>query len=171
MATKNPMYVDKVVLKNGGVIETESGTDIVSVSSSGTPAVNAPVSTTNATFTGDTTLGDSSADTVTVNATMSVPTPALLSGTPQTLTGAGAVNVTTNITYLVTTGANALTLADGTQGQQKFIVMKTDGGAGTLTPTHPAGFATLTFDDVGDSAHLLFANSAWHFMGGTATVA
>lgn len=32
--------------------------------------------------------------------------------TPQTLTGAGAVNVTTPVTLLVTTGADALTLAD-----------------------------------------------------------
>lgn len=33
------------------------------------------------------------------------------SGTPQTLTGAGAVSLTTAITWIVTTGANALTLA------------------------------------------------------------
>lgn len=90
--------------------------------------------------------------------------------TPDTLTGAGAVSITTPITWLVTTGANALTLADGQEGQHKYIIVKTDGGAGTLTPTTPAGFATLLFDTVGDSAHLLFTNAAWHFMGGTATV-
>jgi len=32
---KNPLYADKVVLKNGGVIETEAGTDIVAVSAAG----------------------------------------------------------------------------------------------------------------------------------------
>lgn len=41
----------------------------------------------------------------------------VMSGTPQTLTGAGAVNLTTFSTLLVTTGANALTLAAGTEGQ------------------------------------------------------
>jgi len=49
--------------------------------------------------------------------------------------------------------------------------MKTDGGVGTLTPTSLGNGTTLTFDDVGDSAHLYFTNSAWHFMGGTATLA
>jgi hypothetical protein len=92
-------------------------------------------------------------------------------GTPQTLTGAGAVNLTTATTWIVTTGADALTLADGTEGQRKFIVMKTDGGAGTLTPSNLGNGTTITFDDVGDSADLLFTNSAWHFMGGTATLA
>lgn len=93
------------------------------------------------------------------------------SGTPQTLTGAGAVNLTTTTTLLVTTGANALTLADGTEGQHKYIVMKTDGGAGTLTPTNLYNGTTLTFDDVGDSAHLFFTDGQWVFMGGTATLA
>ena len=97
------------------------------------------------------------------------------SGTPQVLTGAGAVNITTSITHLVTAGAgDALTLADGAEGQEKFIVTKTittENDTSVLTPTTPSGFATLTFDNVGDSAHLLFTNAAWHFMGGTATVA
>lgn len=90
--------------------------------------------------------------------------------TAQTLTGAGAVDVVSAVTHLVTTAANALTLADGTDGQHKFIVMKTDGGAGTLTPTNPGNFATIVFDDVGDSAQLLFTNGKWHYMGGTATL-
>ena len=54
--------------------------------------------------------------------------------TPQTLTGAGEINATTSITLLVTNAANALTIADGlVEGQIKYIVMKTDGGVGTLT--------------------------------------
>lgn len=92
-------------------------------------------------------------------------------GTVQTLTGAGAVDITSPITHVATTGADALTLADGAAGQRKFIVMTSDGGAGTLTPTNLGNGTTITFDDVGDSADLLFTNSAWHFMGGTATLA
>ena len=91
--------------------------------------------------------------------------------TPQTLTGAGAVDIVTAITHIVTTGADALTLVDGTEGQEKFIVMKTDADVGTLTPSNLGNGTTITFDDVGDSAHLLFTNGAWHFMGGTATLA
>jgi hypothetical protein len=89
----------------------------------------------------------------------------------QTLTGAGAVSLLSLRTYLVTTGANALTLADGVEGQEKLIVMKTDAGDGTLTPTNLYNGATLTFDDVGDSAYLVFMDSQWVFMGGTATLA
>lgn len=81
--------------------------------------------------------------------------------TPQTLTGAGAVNITTRVTLLVTTGANALTLADGASGQEKVIVMKTDGGDGTLTPAHLVGGTTLTFNDAGDSVLLCFNGTAW----------
>ena len=87
----------------------------------------------------------------------------------QTLTGAGAVDVTNPITHIVTTGVNALTLADGETGQVKMIVMKTDGGNGTLTPANFAQGTTITFDAVGDSVSLLFTNAAWHSMGGHGT--
>lgn len=87
------------------------------------------------------------------------------SETPQTLTGPGAVDVTSAITWVVTTGADALTLADGVEGQTKYIVMKTDGGDGTLTPSNFAQGTTITFNDVGDSAQLLFTNASWHIVG------
>jgi len=89
-----------------------------------------------------------------------------LSQTPQTLTGAGAVDITSAITWIVTTGTNALTLADGVEGQTKMIVMKTDGGDGTLTPANFAQGTSIAFDAVGDSVSLLFTNAAWHVMGG-----
>lgn len=93
------------------------------------------------------------------------------SDTVQTMAGAGAVDLVTSITHVVTDGVDALTLADGAEGQEKFIVMKTDLGDGTLTPDNLGNGTTITFDDVGDSAHLIFTNAAWHFMGGTATLA
>lgn len=89
----------------------------------------------------------------------------------QVLSGAGAVDVTSEVTHVATDAANALSLADGDEGQRKFIVMITDNGAGTLTPSNLGNGSTVTFDDVGDSADLLFTNGAWHFMGGTATLA
>lgn len=92
-------------------------------------------------------------------------------GAPQVLTGAGAVDVTSDMTHVVTTGADALTLADGVEGQEKHIVMITDGGNGTLTPSNLGNGTNLTFDDVGDSAFLKFTNGNWYFMGGTATLA
>lgn len=93
------------------------------------------------------------------------------STTKTTRTGAGAVSLDYAITEIVTDGADALTLADGVEGQQLFLVMKTDAGAGTLTPTNLYNGTTITFDDVGDSAHLIFIGTAWTFVGGTATLA
>jgi len=91
--------------------------------------------------------------------------------TLQTLSGPGAIDVQSHVCHVVTTGADALTLADGEEGQVKYIVMKTDGGVGTLTPSNLGNGSTLVFDDVGDSAYLIFTNAAWHFLGGTATLA
>ena len=78
-------------------------------------------------------------------------------GGVQQLSGAGAVDLTNLITELTTTGANALTLADGTtSGQIKIINMIVDGGVGTLTPTTFANGTTITFDAVGESATLVW---------------
>lgn len=74
----------------------------------------------------------------------------------QSLTGSGAVNVTTGITNANSTGGGAWTLANGVNGQTKTIVMTVDGGDGTLTPTTKTGFSTITFDAVGDSVDLVF---------------
>lgn len=82
----------------------------------------------------------------------------------QVLTGPGAVSLDTYSTILVTTGANALTLADGTEGQQKFIKMRTDGGNGTLTPAHLQGGTTLQFNDAGDFVNLLFSDGKWNIL-------
>ena len=88
------------------------------------------------------------------------------SETPQSLVGAGSIDVVTQITTFTDTGANALTLADGVQGQTKFICqIATAGGAGTLTPTNLAGGTTITFDAIGESVHLLFTNSSWYVIG------
>lgn len=95
-----------------------------------------------------------------------IPTWLGLAQTVQTLTGAGAINLTTAITHVVTTGADALTLANGAEGQIKIIIMKTDGGNGTLTPASSAGnYSTIQFADVGDTVTLIYSNSAWHILG------
>ena len=95
-----------------------------------------------------------------------IPTWLGFSQTAETRTSAGAVDITSAITWVVTDHANALTLANATEGQIKFIIMKTDGGAGTLTPSStPANYSTIQFNDVGDSVQLLYTNAAWHIMG------
>jgi len=82
-----------------------------------------------------------------------------LISTPQALSGAGAVNVTTLTTAVTTTApAQALTLADGTNGQIKTIVHQALSGGGTwvLTPTTKTGYTTITSGAVGDTCTLQF---------------
>lgn len=88
----------------------------------------------------------------------------------QTLEGAGAVNVTSDTTLLVTTGADALTLADGTDKQEKTIIMITDGGDGTLTPSNFGNGTTITFGDAGDAVKLKFVNDAWYLISNNGAV-
>jgi hypothetical protein len=83
-------------------------------------------------------------------------------GNVQDLSGAGAVNTTTAVTSLTTTGAaQALTLADGTIGQFKTIIHTVDGGSAVLTPTTKVGFTTITFSIVGESAELVYTSAGW----------
>jgi hypothetical protein len=87
-------------------------------------------------------------------------------GAVQALSGAGAVNLTTVSTHWTTTGADAGTLADGTAGQIKVVIMKVDGGTGTLTPTTASGFTSIVFDDPGDAVTLEFvATIGWVVIG------
>lgn len=86
-------------------------------------------------------------------------------GAIQSLSGAGAVNLTDPVTTITSTGANALTLANGTAGQVKYIVMIVDGGDATLTPTTMIGGTTITFDAVGDACTLLYTSAGWAVIG------
>ena len=73
-----------------------------------------------------------------------------------------AISVASSITHINTTaGAHAGAMANGTNGQIKIITMITDGGNSVVTPAALAGYTTITFNDVGDSATLVFTNSNW----------
>lgn len=83
----------------------------------------------------------------------------------QSLTGAGAVNLTTLTTALTTTATgNALTLANGTNGQIKTIVYVAENAGGDtaiLTPTTALGFSTITFTTPGNTATLQYTAAGW----------
>lgn len=89
-----------------------------------------------------------------------------LIGGVQTLAAAGAVDLTTLVTRIDSAGAIALTLADGTNGQVKIIVMGTDGGDATLTPTTKTGYTTITFNDAGDGVTLVFITTKGWIVAG-----
>lgn len=84
----------------------------------------------------------------------------------QTATTA-AVSVTTSTTALTTTaGSQAITLANGTNGQIKTIVHDVDGGSAILTPATKTGFSTVTFTSVGETVTLqYFTTRGWMVVG------
>lgn len=91
-----------------------------------------------------------------------------VNGTPEALAAAGstaAVSVTSSVTHIAssatTTGVNALTLADGVNGQIKIITMTADAGDVQVDPANFANGTSITFDAVGDTITLLFTNSNW----------
>ena len=94
-----------------------------------------------------------------------MPTWLAFDSTPQALSGAGAINLTTAVTAWTTTGAQAGSLADGAQGQIKIISLVADGGDGTLTPTTRNGYATITFADAGDTVILMWMTQGWTVIG------
>lgn len=91
------------------------------------------------------------------------------SGAVQALSGPGAVNITSLATAFTSTAAgNALTLADGAQGQLKTVIYVAEaagGDTGVLTPANLGSATTITFNNVGDSVTLQFAGTDWWVVG------
>ncbi len=77
----------------------------------------------------------------------------------ETATGGGssvALSLNTAHSTIVTSGAQAFSLANGVNGQIKTISMVTDGGDATLTPATLNGGSTIVFNDAGDSVMLIY---------------
>lgn len=124
----------------------------------------------NTTFTGPV-RSQNGFQSITINSTTGAVTVdasfgAAVVGGVQSLSGAGAVDITNMVTSLTTTGsAQALTLADGAAGQIKVIVHAVDGGSAVLTPTTKIGFSTITFTAVGDAVTLMYTAAGWAIVG------
>lgn len=86
-------------------------------------------------------------------------------GGVQALSGAGSVNITQLVTKFTSTATgNALTLADGVEGQIKVIVYVAEAAGadtGILTPTNLGAGTTITFNNVGDACILQFLGADW----------
>ena len=90
--------------------------------------------------------------------------------------GAWAVAITWRIHEVTTTGTwDALTLADWTAGQKLTIIYVAEWAGwdtAVLTPTTLAGWTTITFNALGDSADLTYsATWGWYMHGWTAAIA
>ena len=85
----------------------------------------------------------------------------------QALSGPGAANITTETTKITTTGVlDAISLADGVDGQIKRVIHDVDGGSFVLTPTTKTGWTTFTSTAVGESISLQFVTTrGWMVIG------
>lgn len=111
-----------------------------------------------------------------------IPTYLGLDGTAQSITGSTAPSVTTSITLLdgASFSSNATgTLADGTNGQIKILVMTTAPTSSrkyTMTVTSWGSTTTNTnqvvFDALGEAVVCIFTNNKWYLVSNfNATIA
>ena len=97
----------------------------------------------------------------------------IIGGTPQALSSPGIISLTTPITHLTVGGTDGeLQLPGGSSGQTKILVMiGASGGTYTINSNNVASNANVTFNNVGDTATMLYTNSKWFVIGGTANIA
>ncbi len=83
------------------------------------------------------------------------------------ISGAGAIDVSfSEMTRLTTTGggAHAVSMADGLEGQEKFIIMNAHNGDATVTPSNFNGFTNIVFSATGQFVKLKFVQGHWNVL-------
>lgn len=95
-----------------------------------------------------------------------------LDSTVQLLAAGGIVNITNTITHLAADASDAnLTIPIGGVNQLKVITLIAVSGGGSYKLTgNIAGSANVIFNEVGDTATMLFTYNKWYVIGGTADV-
>lgn len=96
-----------------------------------------------------------------------------LSGSEDVANGA-AINLAVTASYFSTAAAETATLAAGTNGQIKTLMMVEDNGDMVITVSNAgwktSGTGTLTFDTIGDACTLQYINSKWFVIGNNGVV-
>jgi hypothetical protein len=88
-----------------------------------------------------------------------------------TMSSSGEIIVTTNITYISNPDSSGTyTLAAAVDGQVKIVIMTANTGGHTCTIQAENIENDISFTAAGHTATLLYTNSKWYFIGGTATV-
>lgn len=84
---------------------------------------------------------------------------------PGWVSGVWSAGVAALTTALTTTGvADAITLANGLNGQIKIVIHDVDGGSAVLTPTAKTGFSTVTFTNAGDTVVMQYLTTRGWFV-------
>jgi hypothetical protein len=154
-----------LTLNSGLILKSNATTDATS-GTTGSINTLGGIGVTKAAWIG-TTLSVTGSTTLTGNLTSN----GALITTPEALAPAldagAAVGVTTLTSTIAVNGTNAVTLANGTNGQIKTIVCTAVTGAGTatLTPTTCTGYTTVAFTAAGQTLTLqYFTTGGWHIL-------
>ena len=95
----------------------------------------------------------------------------LLDSSVQTLSAPGVINLNKLVTHLNSDASGgSLTIGAGNTNQIKIICMTATSGGSYTMSSNIAGSGIVTFDQVGDTATLLYTNNKWFVIGGTANV-
>jgi monoamine oxidase len=96
-----------------------------------------------------------------------------LDSSVQTISTAGTmVDLTKPVTHLAADASGgSIAIPSGTANQIKYITMISTSGGSFAISSNIANSQTITFSAVGKTAQLLYTNSKWHMVGGTATIA
>jgi hypothetical protein len=156
------------VLKgNGTSAFTASNVNLATEVTGTLPVLNGGTGTTAATGTGSVVLANTPTlitPNIGVATATSVATGPVF-GTIQSLSGPGAVDITSLTTAFTSSGTgDALTLADGAAGQFKnivYVAQVAGADTGILTPANFGNGTTITFNNVGDSCQLQYIGTNW----------
>jgi hypothetical protein len=98
--------------------------------------------------------------------------PLILAG-KEDVADAGAIDLTVTASHFTTVTAETATLAAGTEGQIKTLMMVADGGDMVITVANAgwkstgSGTGAATFDNIGDACTLQYVNDKWYAVGNT----
>jgi hypothetical protein len=160
---------------NGDVTLSATGSSgtvqSVAVTSSSLTVSGSPI-VTNGTINVELKANTTVSDTLTAG-NVSVSGKVVFSGSEDLASGAAA-NLSLTASYFTTTTAETATLAAGTEGQIKTLMMKGDGGDMVITVTNAgwksSGTGTITFNDIGDGCTLQYISSKWFCIGNNGAV-
>lgn len=89
----------------------------------------------------------------------------------QTLSTPGIIDLLKIITHMSSDASGGdITLPNGSDGQLKILVMTSTAGGTYTVKGNVANNANIVFNSAGKTASLLYTNSKWFMVGGTATL-